>query len=102
MHGSNGDEDDIAAIHSPIERQDYLLLRSNQFRKQHVVLLQVIKRLAVYKSHSAYTIRREVARDISSEKQLSNIACVGTERVLARASITPPHSFNRIDLATCT
>ena len=26
---------------------------------------------------------------------------VEIERVLARASITPPHSINRVDLATC-
>ena len=32
----------------------------------------------------------------------STCFCVGTERVLARVSITPPHSFNGIDLATCT
>ena len=34
--------------------------------------------------------------------QIGGRIVVGTKRVLARASITPPYSINRVDLATCT
>ena len=34
--------------------------------------------------------------------QIRGRIVVGTERVLACVSITPPHSINRVDLATCT